>query len=118
MVGKLNHLASYDFFSQQPLALFERDAAQVESIEIKQIESVIDDRHAFAPLQAALARMESSALLHQAERRPALLIERDDLSVKNGAFGFYELRQALEFGKLRREIVLVARHQTHAGRLR
>ena len=107
------HLASYDFVLQQLLALLERDAAQVESIEIEQIERVVDDRHTFAPWQAALARLESGALLHQAERRPALVIERDDLSVEDGALGFYELRQAAEFGKLRGEIILIARHQTH-----
>src|SRR5208282_3052138 len=48
------------------------------------------------------------------KRRAALFIERDDLSVKDGALGSYELRQAPKFGKLRREVILVARHQTHA----
>ena len=115
MVGKLNHATSFDLFLQQLLALLERDATQVEAIEVKQIERIIDDRNAFAPWQAALAGLESGPLLHQAERRAALFIERDDLSVEDGALGFYELRQAAEFGKLRGKVILSARHQTHAA---
>ena len=88
---------------------------QVEAVEIEQIESVIDDRHAFAPRQAALTGLESGTLLHQAERRPTLVIERDDLSVEDRALDSYELRQAFEFGKLRGEIILIARHQTNAA---
>ena len=67
VVGKLNHSTSHDFLLQQPLAFVQRNATQVESIEVKKIESVVDDRHAFAPWQAALAGLESGALLHQAE---------------------------------------------------
>ena len=67
------------------------------------------------PWQAALPGLESGALLHQAERRPSFFIERDDLAVKDGALGFNELRQAAKFGKLCGEVVLIARHQTHAA---
>jgi hypothetical protein len=42
--------------------------------------------------------LESGALLHQAERRAALVIERDDFAVKDGALGLHELRQAPSSG--------------------
>src|SRR5208282_763331 len=80
VVGKLNYaaLASDDPFLQQLLAFVKRDAAQVEAIKIEQIESVVDNRYAFAPWQTAIARMESGPLLHEAKRRSPLVIERDD----------------------------------------
>src|SRR6266851_5463258 len=117
VVGKVHYIApaSNNPFLQQLLALMERDAAQVEPIEIEQVECVVDDRHTFAPWQASLSRLESRALLQQAERGAPLPIERDDLSVEDGALGFYELRQASEFRKLCGEIILTARHQTHAA---
>ncbi len=114
VVGKMNDFAVFNSVLQQPLALFERDAAQVHAIEVQQIERIVNDPDAFAPRQSPFARLEPGPLLHQTKRRAALFIERDDLAVKDGALGFYELRQAPKFGKLRREVVLVARHQTHA----
>src|SRR5258708_15894746 len=106
----MNDFAVFNAVLQQLLAFVERDAAQIQAIEVEQIERVVNDGHALSPLQAALARMEPGALLHQAERWTALFIERNDLSVKDGTLGFYELRQPTQFGKLPGEVILTSRH--------
>ena len=62
---------------------------QVVAIEIDQVEGVVHDRNAFASRASRLAGLKSGALLHQAERRASLVIERDDLAVDDGALGFY-----------------------------
>src|SRR5208282_1063353 len=71
--------------------------------------------YAFAPRLAALSRLESGALLHQAERWSAFFIKRYDFPVKDGALSFYELWQAAKLGELCGEVILAARHQTHAA---
>src|ERR1700691_4158062 len=55
VVGKTNHMAILDCLLQQLLSLLEPDAAQVEAIQIEQVERVIGNRHALLSLQAALA---------------------------------------------------------------
>ena len=46
-----------------------------------------------SPRRRGLAAVaaKSGALLHQAERRAALLIERDNFAVEDCGFGFHEL---------------------------
>src|ERR1700686_4512733 len=46
VIGKMDEFAGFDSFLQELLALFERDATQVEAIQVEQVERVIDDWNA------------------------------------------------------------------------
>src|SRR5882672_10734865 len=93
VVGVSNDFSGFEHGLQQFLPHLQTHSAQVVAIEVEQIEGIVENRNAFAARQAPLARLESGALLHQAERRAALLIDRDNLSVENRVTGFYEFRQ-------------------------
>src|SRR5712692_11552325 len=76
VVGESNDFFTLEHRLQQFLALLQTHSAQIVAIEVEEIESVVEDRNSFAARQAALAGPESGALLHQAEGRTALLIDR------------------------------------------
>jgi len=62
VVGKMNYVvhAGNDPVLQQLLPLLEPHAPQVETIEVEQIERIVDNRNAFAPRQAALCLLYTS----------------------------------------------------------
>ena len=115
VIGKMNDATVFNQALQQLLSLVEGHAAEVEAVEVNEIECVVDDRHALASGKTALSRTESRALLHEAEGGASLFVESDNLSVEDGALGLHKSRQVAEFGKLRAEVVLVARDQAHAA---
>src|SRR5258708_19902850 len=114
MIRKSNDVDAFEHGLQQFLSLLQSHAAQIESVEVEQIECVIHNRNALAPWSAASTGLESGALLHQAKGWTAFLIQRDDLPAKNRALPFHKSRQFANFGKLRGEIVLTTGDQAHA----
>ena len=88
---------------------------QVVAIQIDQVKGVVDDANVELRSQAALAIAEAGALLHQAERRTSILIERNDFSVENGGFRVHKVRQIVQLGILRGQFVLVAGHEPKAA---
>ena len=100
---------------------FSRSAVhQVVAVEVEQVEGVVDDGNVVAGApDAAAACADSGALLHQAERGPALLVERDDLAVEDGRARLDVVSAMdVQFGICGGQIVLVARDQAHARRHR
>src|SRR5437667_4785255 len=97
------------------LAFLQANAAEVVAIQVQQVKSVVDHRNAFPSADAALARLISGALLHQAERWTSLLIERDDFSIENRALSLHQCRKVAKFRKLCRKVIVVSRDQSHVA---
>ena len=104
----MDNVAINDEASQQVFALLKRHAPQVEVVEVKKIEGIIDDGNALTSGKPRFSGTKSGALLHQAERRTPLVVKRDDLSIKNGAARFNEFRKRGKLRILRCEVILVA----------
>ena len=112
MVGVANEVARRQDRGQQLLALLQLRLHQVVAVKVEQIEDVIHDGNIVArALDAVAARADSGALLHQAERGPALLVERDNLAVENRGARFDVVADGTQLGIGRGQIVLVARDQ-------
>ena len=56
---------------------------------------------------------DARALLHQAERGPALAIERGDFAVKNGGLALMNSGKLCSSGNCSGEVILIARHQSN-----
>src|SRR5438105_11631242 len=110
MIGVAQESVGLDDLFQQLLALLQINAKQRVAIEIKQVESVVGDGDAAALGSPPPAAQDAGALLHQAERRAALVVERYNFTVKNRVAGANLLRQIGEFGIVA-ELILIARYQ-------
>src|SRR5580704_4149117 len=94
MLGVMNHgILRYDL-RQSLLPLFERNLAKIVTVSVNQIEHVKCNVHIRTPRHPSPAAADAGALLHQTERRPALLVQRDNLAVEYGCFGLHEFCQA------------------------
>ncbi len=108
MIGVAHRAIQAGNFRQQIFAFFERDAPQIVAVEIEQIEDVVQHGNIVTRSGATPARPNSCTLLHQAERRASVFVESGDFTVKNGSLRLDERRNAVQFGILRREVVLIA----------
>ena len=111
MIGVADGIAGVEQRGQFFLALFERDFSPVVAIEIEQIECVIENGDIGIGGPAAAAGTESGALLHQAERCSALLIECDYFSIEDRGFRMDELWEIFEFWIALGKFILIARDQ-------
>ncbi len=110
--------------AQDPLAFFQGDLEQGQAVEVEQVERLVDERggrglgqvrrglrgrrpgHPSGP--AAAAEPHAEALLEQAEVRPALRIEGDDLAIDHGFAGVEPVGRAEQAGKVGRAVLAVA----------
>src|SRR5437762_551866 len=83
MIRVADYFVGYQNFLEHTLALFECDAPEIVSIEIEQIEDVIKDGQVMAGRALTAMTANARALLHQAERRTALLVEHNHFAVEN-----------------------------------
>ncbi len=75
------------------------DLHQVIAVKVEQVEDVIHHGNIVAgATNATPAFANSRSLLHQAEGRPSLLIERDDLTVQNCGSRFDEIWNRAKLG--------------------
>src|SRR5712691_9241619 len=84
---------------------------QIVSIDIDQIENVVEHRETGATWDSVSTRAKACALLDQAERRASLFVESDDFSIEHSLLCIYELRHGAQLGILPREVVLITRDQ-------
>src|ERR1700751_5572041 len=94
-----------------PLALLERHPMQVVAIQVDQVKSVVKDVNIRLRRETAMAIAETGALLHQAERRSSMLVERNNFSIENGGFCVHKFRHIVQLAVLRGQIILVAGHE-------
>src|ERR1051325_10782864 len=94
------------------LALVERQTAQVVSIEVNQVEGIIEDLNLRISRDPLPPFANAGALLHQAKGGPSVSIESNDLSVKHSSFRFHKFWDVLQFAELNSQIVLCTRNQT------
>ena len=88
---------------QQPLALFERDAAQIVAIQIEQVEQEQRDGSGSRQMRDAVGIGHRDARLDEAEAGAAVFIQHRDLAIQNGVRCLQIVRQ---YGQLR--ILLIA----------
>ena len=107
MVRVAHDLAWRQDVSEHSLTIIQRNAAQIIAIDIEKIENVV--KHGQIRPGSGLGAMASKSrpLLHQTERRAAVLIEDDDFSIENRRFCIHQFRRIAQFGIARREVVLV-----------
>src|SRR5215470_15674341 len=75
MVRKANGVARRDKqVCECGFAVLERDAAQVVTVEVKEVEGVVKNLNILVSSDSPAALAESGALLHKAERRAPVLI--------------------------------------------
>ena len=113
MIRKTQPFAPRHDGGEFSFALLERDLAPVFAVEVKQVERIVQDRNVGLSGRSLAAGTKAGALLHQAERRFTLFIERDDLAVEDRVFGLDESRQIPQFGIAARQLILIARDQPH-----
>src|SRR5579863_2802 len=111
MFGVANEFVGFDDFRESVFPILKRNAAQIVSVEINEIEQIIDNLDVSAAGDAASVLADTRALLHEAERGPALLIECDEFAIEDRCFRLDELWQDFDLGKLTGEIIVIARNQ-------
>src|SRR5438552_10805988 len=113
MIRVADYFVGYQNLLQHTLALFECDAPEIVSVEVEQIEDVIKDGQVVACRALTAMTANARALLHQAERRTALLVEHNDFAVENSILCLDKLWQLTQLGISRRKVVLIPRNQAH-----
>ena len=109
MVGVMDEIARRQNRSQQCFALLQPRRHQIVAVKVQQVEDVV--RHGNVVTGAAdatAARANPSPLLHQAEGRPAVLVESDNLAVKNCGTRPDAVADGVQLGIGRSQIVLIA----------
>ena len=93
-------------------ALFQIDAHQVVTVGIEQIEGVVDDRDGMIGCGATCAD-PSGALLHQAERGTAFVVQCGNFAVDDGALAAKVVGKRLQLRELSRQLVPIARDEAY-----
>src|SRR5437868_4132681 len=92
VIGIAHVIARDNQVLQYLFALFQIDPVQVVAIHPNQIESVIKDWNVFPSWRPKSSMPNSGALLHEAERRTALLVHGDNFTIQNRRLSAQEPR--------------------------
>ena len=90
MIGVTHDFIIGKNFAQYSLAIYKRHAPKIIAIEVQQVKGVIQDGQLATRAGLATVAAQPGALLHQAERRTALIVESDNLSVQDCVLCPYE----------------------------
>jgi hypothetical protein len=74
------------------LAILERHSTPIAAVQIKQIERVVEHGNIRIRSAPTASGTEAGSLLHQAERRSSLLVERNHFAIEDGILCLDELR--------------------------